>query len=90
MIRLTAFLVFAAVACALGVVASQHNARKLVTAIEREQVHTRNLEVEWNQLDIEQQAVAALPTVERFARSTLHMESPSKGDQLTLSPAKGG
>lgn len=90
MTRLTALLAILSVCCALGVVASQHNARKLVTAIEREQVHTRNLEVEWNQLDIEQQAVAALPTVERFARGTLHMAAPAKGDQLTLNPAKGG
>lgn len=90
MIRVTIFLAAAAVVSALGVVANQHNARKLVTAIEREQTHTRNLEVEWNQLDIEQQAVAALPTVERFARGTLHMVTPAKADQITLSPARGG
>lgn len=90
MVRLTALLMVCVVLSALGVVASQHRARKLVTAIEREQVHTRNLEVEWSQLDIEQQAVAALPTVERFARTTLRMSSPGKDAQLTLEPAGGG
>ncbi|MDQ7988784.1 MAG: cell division protein FtsL [Candidatus Dactylopiibacterium sp.] len=78
------------VVCALGVVASQHQSRKLVTAIEREQVHTRNLNIEWNQLDIEQQSVAALPTVERFARTTLRMAAPGKTEQMTLNPGKGG
>ncbi|MDO6387372.1 MULTISPECIES: cell division protein FtsL [unclassified Uliginosibacterium] len=90
MIRFTAFLMIAVVASSLGVVASQHSSRKLVTAIEREQVRTRNLEVEWTQLDIEQQAVAALPTVERFARSTLRMQAPVRDAEITLDPAGGG
>lgn len=90
MTRMLGLLIIVTVLCALGVVASQHQSRKLVTALEREQVHTRNLNIEWNQLDIEQQAVAALPTVERFARNTLRMVTPTKDSQLTLSPAKGG
>lgn len=90
MIRLTAVLMLCVVASALGVVAAQHRARTLVTSLEREQVHTQNLEVEWNQLDIEQQAVAALPVVERFARSTLRMEAPAKDAQMTLEPVNGG
>ncbi len=90
MIRLTAVLMVCVVASSLGVVAAQHRSRKLVTAIEREQVHTHNLDVEWTQLDIEQQAVAALPTVERFARSTLRMQAPARDAEITLDPAKGG
>lgn len=89
MIRLTAVLMLGVVVSALGVVGAQHRSRKLVTTLEREQVHTRNLEVEWNQLDIEQQAVAALPAVERFARSTLRMDAPAKDAQLTLESGKG-
>ncbi|KAF7599281.1 MAG: cell division protein FtsL [Candidatus Dactylopiibacterium carminicum] len=77
MVRLTAVLVALAVASALGVVSTQHKSRKLVTEIEREQRRAQALQVEWNQLDIEQQAVAALPTVERLARRVLKMESPT-------------
>lgn len=86
---MTTTLMLLVVFSALGVVAAQHRARTLVTLTEREQVRTRNLEVEWSQLDIEQQAIAALPGVERFARRTLHLDSPGKDAQITLDPAQG-
>lgn len=90
MIRMTAFFVCLSIASALGVVTAQHKARRLVTAIEREQVTTRNLQDEWGRLDIEQQAVAALPAVEKLARKALHMDSPSKDGQISLELSQGG
>jgi cell division protein FtsL len=75
---LTPALVLCALLSALGVVNTQHQSRKLVMDIEREQRRAQALQVEWNQLDIEQQAIAALPTVERLARRVLKMDAPAE------------
>lgn len=84
MVRVTAMLIALVIASALGVVTSQHKSRQLVTLIEREQLHTRSLQDEWIRMDIEQQSVAALPTVERLARGALHMDAPDRASQITL------
>lgn len=84
MARLTAVLVLLAIISSLGVVSAQHSSRTLVTEIEREQVHTRNLQEDFTRLDIEQQAVAALPTVEKVARRALRMDTPGKDAQISL------
>ena len=59
MLRLNSALAALIVASALGVVAAQHQSRKLVTEIEREQGRTRALEVEFGQLQLEQSTWAA-------------------------------
>ena len=52
MLRVDALLVVVVVVSALGVVASQHQARKLHTELERDQARMRQLEVEWGQLQL--------------------------------------
>lgn len=86
MVRLTTLLILLSIACALGVVTSQHQSRKLVTAIEREQARTRALEVEWGQLQLEGSTWAAHARVEKIARERLHMVAPAKDTQLSLDP----
>ena len=53
MIRLNMLLLLVAVFCALGVVTSQHKARKLFQALEAEQERTKQLDVEFGQLQLE-------------------------------------
>jgi cell division protein FtsL len=53
MVRLNVFLLLAVVICSLGVVTSQHKARKLFQALEVEQERARQLEVEFGQLQLE-------------------------------------
>ena len=86
MARLTGFLVMLVVASSLGVVASQHQARKLYTAVEREQQRSRQLEVEWGQLQLEQSTWAAHARVEKLAREKLGMRPPAQGQVMVVEP----
>ena len=54
MTRLTLCLLGLLAACALGLVTSQHHARKLFAELEREQARAKSLEVEYDQLQLEQ------------------------------------
>jgi cell division protein FtsL len=78
-IRVDAFLISIAVASALGVVASQHQARQIFSELEREQARARLLEVEWGQLQLEQSTWAALARVELIARERLGLQEPQPG-----------
>ena len=84
MARTNIFLATLIVACALGVVAAQHKARKLYSELEREQEHMRQLEVEWGQLQLEQSTWAAHSRVEKLAREKLQMTAPVSGGVLSL------
>jgi cell division protein FtsL len=73
MTRLNMALVLAAVVCALLLITSQHKARKLLNEFELEQDKTRQLDVEWGQLQLEQSTWATPSRVEKLARDKLHM-----------------
>jgi cell division protein FtsL len=88
MIRPDAFLVSIVVASALGVVAAQHQARKLFSELEREQTRAHQLEVEWGQLQLEQSTWAALARVEATARETLGLREPVPGRILVVEDAR--
>ena len=76
MARINLVLLVLLTACALGLVTSQHKARKLFAALEREQEHAKQLDVEWGQLQLEQSTWAMHARVEKIARSRLHMRVP--------------
>ncbi|MCK0511919.1 cell division protein FtsL [Aromatoleum buckelii] len=84
MIRADAFLVALVVSSALGVVAAQHQARKLFSELEREQARAQGLEVEWGQLQLEQSTWAAHARVEKIARERIGMRPPAPGQVLTV------
>ena len=88
MIRADAFLVAVAVASALGVVASQHQARKLFSELEREQNRAHGLEVEWDQLQLEQSTWAAHARVEKIARERIGMRPPALGQVFSIEGVK--
>jgi cell division protein FtsL len=84
MIRADAFFVALAVVSALGVVASQHQARKLFSELEREQTRAHGLEIEWDQLQLEQSTWAAHARVEKVARERIGMRPPAPGQIISV------
>jgi cell division protein FtsL len=76
MTRLTLCLLALLAVCALGLVTSQHHARRLFAELEREQARAQSLEVEYGQLQLEQSTWAMHARVERLARERLRMRPP--------------
>ena len=73
---LNVLLLAIASACALGLVSSQHKARKLFVEIEHEQERARSLDVEYGQLQLEQSTWAMHARVEKIASGSLRMRAP--------------
>lgn len=76
MTRANLLLVVVLTACALGLVTSQHQARKLFAELEQEQERSHQLEVEYGQLQLEASTWAVHARVERIASRQLHMRTP--------------
>jgi len=76
MAKLNLLLLAALVACALGLVTSQHKARKTFSDLEREQERARNLDVEYGQLQLEASTWGLHSRVEKIAGSALGMQPP--------------
>ena len=74
--RINLLLLFLAIASALGVVSSQHKARKLFVELQKEQEIARQMEVEWGQLQLEQSTWAIPTRVEKIATRQLQMQQP--------------
>ena len=90
MVRFNILLLLAAVLCALSVVTSQHQARKLFQAMETEQERARQLDVEYDQLQIELSTWAASPRIDKIAREKLKMRAPEAAKIVTASSAPQG
>lgn len=74
--KLNLLLLALLVACSLGLVTSQHKARKTFSELEREQQRARSLEVEYGQLQLEASTWGLHSRVEKVAGSTLGMHAP--------------
>jgi cell division protein FtsL len=79
MARLNLVLLAVLIACALSLVTSRHQSRKLFVDLEREQAQRRAYEVEYGQLQLEQSTWAAPGRVEKIAREQLRMQLPGPG-----------
>ena len=79
MARLNVFLLILVIACALGVVTSQHKARKLFVELQQEKDKAQQMDVEWGQLQLEQGMLAMPARVEKLAGSQLQMKMPQSG-----------
>jgi cell division protein FtsL len=77
MTRVNLLLLCVLVACALSLVTSRHQARRLYVELERERAHARQFEVEYGQLSLEQSTWAMPARVEKIARESLHMQLPA-------------
>jgi cell division protein FtsL len=74
--RLTLLLLALLTACALSLVTSQHQARKLFAGLEREQARAKALDVEWGQLQLEARTWALPSRIEKIAHDRLGMSAP--------------
>ncbi len=88
MTRLNILLVSILVLCSIGLVTSQHRARKLFIELERAQTKTRQLEVNWNQLQIDLTGLATASRIDSKARKSLSMQpiAPQRTLYLTMEP----
>lgn len=78
MAKLNVSLLFLVIACALGVVTSQHKARKLFVELQQEKDRAQQMDVEWGQLQLEQGTLAMPSRVEDIAISQLQMHMPQR------------
>lgn len=79
MTRSNLLLLLLTIACALGVVTSQHKARKLFMALQKEKTQAQQMDVELGQLQLEQSTWAMPARVEKIAANKLHMHLPGSG-----------
>jgi len=79
MVRLNLMLLAVLVVCALSLVTSRHQARKLFVELEREQARAHGYETEFGQLQLEQSTWSMPARVEKVAREQLHMLVPPTG-----------
>jgi cell division protein FtsL len=62
--------------CALGVVTSQHKARKLFVELQNEKERAQQMDAEWGRLQLEQSTLVTPGRVESLARQQLQMQIP--------------
>jgi len=85
--RFNFLLLAALIACALGLVTSQHQSRKLYIELQKEQELAKQLEVEWGQLQLEASTWATHARVEKFAIQSLGMRVPPASRIQVVPPA---
>ena len=74
--RFNVALLGALIACALTLVTSQHQARKLYVELQKEQELAKQLDIEWGQLQLEQSTWATHARIEKIAARNLNMRIP--------------
>jgi cell division protein FtsL len=77
MTRLNLVLLGLLMSCALMLVTSQHQARKLYVELQKEQERAKRFEIEWGQLQLEQSTWAMHARIEKIATRNLGMRVPS-------------
>ncbi|MFM7255645.1 MAG: cell division protein FtsL [Betaproteobacteria bacterium] len=82
--RLNVLLVPVLVACALLLVDSQHRARKLFIELERMQTRSRELDIQFKQLQLDQLRLAKASMIDQRARRDLGMGSASADRTMYL------
>jgi cell division protein FtsL len=87
MLRLALVLLAALIACALALVTSQHQARKLYVELQKEQERAKQIEIEWDQLQLEQSTWATPARVEKLATQALGMRVPPSSRIQVVPPA---
>jgi len=85
--RINLVLLGVLVVCALALVTSQHNARKLFTELENEQELAKQIDIEWGQLQLEQSTWAMHARVQKLAAQVLRMRAPEAKRIEVVAPA---
>ncbi|MCD2518067.1 cell division protein FtsL [Massilia sp. G4R7] len=83
--KLNAVLALALVGCALSVVNARYQARHLLIELERLQQQSRQLEIDWAQLQLDQSTLGKNDRIEQIARANLNMAplTPARTQYLT-------
>ena len=76
MTRLNLILFFVLIMVSLGVVTSQHKARKLYFELEQQQDLSKKYDTEYGQLQLEQSTWAMHSRIEELATKKLNMQVP--------------
>ena len=84
-VKVNALLVALLVACALSVVNARYQARHLLIELERLQQQSRQLDIDWAQLQLDQSTLGKNERIEQIARSELNMAplTPARTQYLT-------
>jgi cell division protein FtsL len=90
MTRVNLLLLCVLIGCALSLVTSRHQARRLFVELEREQAHARQSDVEFGQLSLEQSTWAMPARIEKIARESLHMQMPAPSRVQVVETPRGG
>lgn len=86
LLRINVALSVVLLICALALVTSQHRARRLFTQLTKEQETTKQIDVEWGQLQLEQSTWAMHARIERIASGYLHMGVPPASRVRLITP----
>ena len=89
MTRVSVLLLLVLIGCALSLVASRDQARRLFVELEREQARAHQFDVEFGQLSLEQSTWGMPARVEKIARESLKMQLPAASRvEIVEAPAK--
>ncbi len=77
MTRINLVLLALLLVCALSLVTSRHQSRRLFVELERAQAQARNYDTEHGQLQLEQSTWGMPARIEKVARETLRMQLPT-------------
>ena len=83
--KLNIVLTVLLVGCALSVINARYQARHLLIEYERLQQQSRQLEIDWAQLQLDQSTLGKNERIEQIARTSLNMAplSPARTQYLT-------
>jgi cell division protein FtsL len=86
--RVNALLIVVLVVCALLLVSTQYQSRRLHVDLEAAQDSARKLEVEWSQLQLDQASLSKHALIDAAARKDLDMvpANPARTEYITLAP----
>lgn len=86
MVKLNIILFLVLIAVALGVITSQHKARKLYIELQQQEDAAKQYEIEWGQLQLEQSTWAMHSRIEQIAERRLNMQVPDAARIQVVAP----
>ncbi|MFJ5447044.1 cell division protein FtsL [Methylobacillus methanolivorans] len=86
MVKLNLILFLVVIVAALGVITSQHKARKLYIELQQQEDMAKQYEIEWGQLQLEQSTWAMHSRIERIAEKRLNMQVPDPARIQVVAP----
>jgi cell division protein FtsL len=89
MTRVNLLLLAVLVVCALSLVTSRHQSRRLFVELERAQEEGRGYETEFGQLQLEQSTWGMPARIEKVAREQLRMQLPTSARTEIVPMSRG-